>query len=78
MRISKLVFAIATVSIFAMTSCGNTNPDSTEEHGHEHDADGGHMQHETVEQEEFQVEKDSSEIETEMHMHTDGGEHHGH
>lgn len=78
MKISKIIFAIATVSIFAMTSCGNTNPESTEEHGHEHDADGGHMQHEGVEQEEFQVEKDTTEIKTETHKHDDGSDHHDH
>jgi len=56
MKISKIIFAIATVSIFTLTSCKDTKPNSetTEEHGHEHDADGNHKE-EAVNQEEFIV-----------------------
>ena len=66
MRISKIIFAILTVSIFTMTSCRDTKSktETTEEHGHDHDADGNHMGDETIEQEEFQVEKDSMEMKT--------------
>jgi len=56
MKISKIVFAIATVSIFILTSCKDTksNSETTEEHGHEHDEDGNHKE-EVVGQEEFNV-----------------------
>ncbi|GBF22156.1 hypothetical protein DHD05_10660 [Arenibacter sp. N53] len=80
MKISKIVFAVALVSTVALTSCRDTKskPESTEEHGHEHDADGGHMHEETIEQEEFHVDKDSMEIKPETHKHDDGSEHHNH
>jgi hypothetical protein len=56
MKISKILFAIATVSIFTLTSCkdNKSNSETTEEHGHEHDADGNHKE-EVVNQEEFNV-----------------------
>jgi hypothetical protein len=79
MKISKSIFAIAIAFTFLMASCRETpskKEESTEEHGHEHDADGKHMHDETIEQEEFQVEKDS--IKTETHKHDDGAEHHDH
>ncbi|GGW24335.1 hypothetical protein [Arenibacter certesii] len=80
MKISKIVFAVALVSTVALTSCRDTKSktESTEEHGHEHDADGGHMHEETIEQEEFHVDKDSMEIKPETHKHDDGAEHHNH
>ncbi|MFC4097444.1 hypothetical protein [Euzebyella saccharophila] len=79
-----------------MASCRETpskKEESTEEHGHEHDADGNHMDAETPEQEEFQVGKDSMAIKTkehgpdgshsnddgsETHEHEDGSQHHDH
>jgi hypothetical protein len=36
------------------------------------------MDEEAVEQEEFQVGKDSMEMKTETHKHDDGAEHHDH
>jgi len=80
MKISKLLFAIATVSIFTLTSCKDTKSkiETTEEHGHEHDADGNHMHDETVEQEEFTVEKDSLQIKEETHSHDNSEEQHKH
>ncbi|OBX27130.1 hypothetical protein LX77_00482 [Gelidibacter algens] len=80
MKISKLIFAIATVSIFTLTSCRDTEPKSEtpEEHGHEHDANGGHMNEEPVEQEEFEVKSDSMEMKEETHTHDSGAEHHDH
>ena len=50
MRISKIIFAILTVSIFTMTSCRDTKSktETTEEHGHDHDADGNHTGDETI------------------------------
>jgi hypothetical protein len=80
MKILKIIFAIAIVSIFTITSCKDTKTKTKtmEEHGHEHDADGNHMSNETIEQEEFQVEKDSTEIKTEIHKHDDGSEQHDH
>ena len=79
-KISKIIFAILTVSIFTMTSCRDTKSktETTEEHGHDHDADGSHMGDETIEQEEFQVEKDSMEMKTDSHTHDDGKEHQDH
>lgn len=78
MKISKVIFAILTLSFITITSCRDTKSESTEDHGHEHDADGGHMHDETVEQEEFKVGKDSIEMKTETHKHDDGAEHHDH
>ncbi|CAM4015153.1 hypothetical protein GIHI108528_00170 [Gillisia hiemivivida] len=78
MKISKIIFAIAIVSMVTLTSCRDTKKETTEEHGHEHDADGGHMDEEAVEQEEFQVGKDSMEMKTETHKHDDGADHHDH
>ena len=80
MRISKIIFAILTVSIFTMTSCRDTKSktETTEEHGHDHDADGNNMGDETIEQEEFQVEKDSMEMKTDSHTHDEGKEHQDH
>ena len=45
MKISKIIFAIAIVSIFTITSCEATKPKSetTEVHSHEHDADETHV-----------------------------------
>ena len=56
MKILKIIFAIATVSIFTLTSCKDTksNSETTEEQGHEHDEDGNHKE-EVVNQEEFNV-----------------------
>jgi hypothetical protein len=70
MKISKIVFALALVSTVALTSCRDTKskPESTEEHGHEHNVDGSHIQ-ETIEQEEFQVGKDTMGTKTEEHGH---------
>lgn len=80
MKISKIIFALAIGSMIAITSCRDTKSktENTEEHGHEHDAEGNHIQEETIEQEEFQVEKDSTEIKTETHKHDDDSEHHDH
>ena len=80
MKISKIIFAIVTVSIFTLTSCRDTKSKSetTEEHGHEHEADGNHMHDEKVEQEEFNVTKDSLQIKEEKHTHDEGSEHHDH
>ncbi len=81
MKISKSLFVTAIAFTFLMASCRETpskKEESTEEHGHEHDADGNHMNAETPEQEEFQVEKDSMEMKTDTHAHDDGKEHHDH
>lgn len=45
MKISKIIFAIAIVSIFTITSCKDTKPKSetTEEHSHEHDVNETHV-----------------------------------
>lgn len=77
-KISKIIFALAIGSMVTLTSCGDTKTktETIEEHGHEHDSDGNHMNEEKIEQEEFQVEKDSTEIKTEIHKHDDGAEHH--
>ena len=69
---------MAIAATFLATSCRDTKTktETTEEHGQEHDADGKHMHDVTIEQEEFQVEKDS--IKTETHKHDDGAEQHDH
>jgi len=74
-KISKIIFTIAIASTFLVSSCRDTKTEATDDHGHEHDADGGHMDEEDVEQEEFEVGKDSMETKTEEHGHehdTDG------
>jgi hypothetical protein len=78
MKISKIIYAIAIGSIITLTSCRDTKTKSTDDHGHEHNADGSHMDDETIEQEEFQVEKDSMEMKNETHKHDDDSEHHDH
>lgn len=69
MKISKIIFTIAIASTFLVSSCRDTKTEATDDHGHEHDADGGHMDEEAVEQEEFEVGKDSMETKTEEHGH---------
>ena len=78
MKISKIIFALATVSIFTITSCRDTKSKTETIEEHEHDEKGNHLHDETIEQEEFQVEKDSMEIKTETHKHDDGSENHDH
>ncbi|HBY67548.1 MAG: hypothetical protein CME35_01145 [Gramella sp.] len=78
MKISKIIFAIAIASTFLVTSCRETKKESTDDHGHEHNEDGSHMHEEDIEQEEFEVGKDSMEIKNETHKHDDGSEHHDH
>lgn len=68
-KISKIIFAIAIASTFLVSSCRDTKTEATDGHGHEHDADGNHMNEEKVEQEEFQVGKDSMETNKEEHGH---------
>ncbi len=77
MKISKVILAIAVASTF-LTSCRDT--ETTEEHGHEHDVDGTHMDAEHMEQEEFTVDSTSLEMkkESDSHSHDDGSEHHDH
>jgi len=79
-KISKIIFALVIGSMITITSCRDTKKkiENTEEHGHEHDADGNHMHDETIEQEEFHVDKDSMVLKNESHQHEDGAEHHDH
>ena len=77
-KFSKIIFAIAIVSMITVTSCRDTKTENTDDHGHEQNADGSHIEDETIEQEEFQVEKDSMEMKNETHKHDDGSEHHDH
>tara|TARA_B100000508_G_scaffold131952_1_gene120487 strand:- start:730 stop:1017 length:288 start_codon:yes stop_codon:yes gene_type:complete len=79
-KISKVIFAITIVSIFTIMSCRDTKSktETTEEHGHEHDADGNHIHEETLEQEEFLVTKDSLQAKEEIHTHTNNEEQHNH
>lgn len=79
-NISKVLLAITLASTFFVASCRDTKTekDTTEEHGHEHDADGGHMHDATIEQEEFKVEKDSMDMKPETHKHDDGSDHQDH
>jgi hypothetical protein len=56
MRYSKIIFAIATVSIFTLTSCNDTKSKTETTEEHEHDADGNHKEDKVVVgQEEFNV-----------------------
>ena len=62
MKISKIIFALAIGSMIIVTSCreANTKTETTEEHGHEHDADGNHKEDKVVVgQEEFNVNETS-------------------
>lgn len=78
MKISKAIFAIAIASTFLVTSCRDAKKEASDDHGHEHNIDGSHMNEEKVEQEEFQVETDSMEMEQETHTHDNGHQHHDH
>jgi hypothetical protein len=80
MKIVNTIFAIAIGSTLLMTACkdSKTNSDTTQEHGHEHDAEGNHFTHDTIEQEEFIVDKDSLITKEEKHTHDDGSKHHDH
>jgi len=57
MKFSIKTVTFAIVSTFLLTSCGDikSKTETTEDHGHEHNADGTHKQDEVVEQEEFTV-----------------------
>jgi hypothetical protein len=74
MKLSKTVFAMAIASTFLVTSCRDTKTKTSDDHGHEHNADGSHIE-EPVEQEVFQVEKDSIKKETDAHEHDAEGNH---
>jgi hypothetical protein len=78
MKISKIIFALAIGTMITVTSCRDKKTESKDDHGHGHNADGSHMNDETIEQEEFQVGKDSTEIKTETHSHDNGSEHRDH
>lgn len=67
-KFSKVILAIAIASTFLVTSCRDTKTESTDDHGHEHNEDGSHME-ETIKQEEFKVVTDSIETKTEEHGH---------
>ena len=79
-KISKIIFALAIGSMITVTSCRDTkkNTENTEEHEHQHTADGEHMHDEAIEQEEFDVEKNAIEIKNETHTHDDGAKQHDH
>lgn len=80
MKFSKIIFAIATISIIAFSSCkeGGNKSEPIEGHGHEHDTNGNHIQEEKVEQEEFTVKKDSLQIKVDTYKHDNSEEHHNH
>ncbi|WP_142786134.1 hypothetical protein [Changchengzhania lutea] len=69
MKISKIIVAIAIGSMITVTSCRDTKTESTNDHGHEHNADGNHMEEGTIEQEDFKVGTDSMETKTDEHGH---------
>jgi len=78
MKISKIIFAVATVSIFSLTSCRDTKTQITDDHGHKHDSEGNYLETEKVDQEEFQVQKDTIEIKKETHSHDNDSDHQDH
>jgi len=73
-KISKIIFAIAIASTFLVTSCRETKTESTDDHGHEHNEDGSHME-ENVKQEEFKVGTDSMDTKEHGHDHDSEGNH---
>jgi len=77
-KISNIIFALAIGAMITVTSCRDKKTESTDDHGHEHNSDGSHMNDETIEQEEFKVGTDSIEIKNETHSHNNGAEHHDH
>jgi uncharacterized lipoprotein YehR (DUF1307 family) len=83
MKISKLIYSLLFVVLsFLTTACGDTKSkqETTEAHGHAHDADGNHQETPAVEQEEFTVDSTSNEMKNESIglSHDDGSEHHDH
>ncbi len=84
MNFKNLLFAA--ILVFGFSACRDT---ANRDHGHEHEAgaethvhdeDGGHMDKDHMEQEEFMVGEDSLEIheESDTHAHDGGSEHHDH
>ncbi|NJY62529.1 hypothetical protein HC174_07120 [Salinimicrobium sp. CDJ15-81-2] len=85
MNFRNLFFAA--ILVFSFSACRET---ANEDHGHEHeegaemhahDEDGGHMDEDHMEQEEFTVGEDSLDMfheEEESHTHDDGTEHQDH
>ena len=67
-KFSKIIFAIAIASTLLVTSCRETAKEATDDHGHEHNEEGSHME-ENVEQEEFKVGTDSMETKEHGHDH---------
>lgn len=84
MKTSKSIFVTAIAFAFLMASCRETPSKKEkliEEHGHSHEGDEhGHEHEETINQEEFNVDRTATEmnIESDTHTHEDGGEHHNH
>lgn len=93
MNFKNLFFAA--ILVFGFSACRDTanddhgheheegteaHPQGEAEHGHEHDEDGGHMNEEHMEQEEFKVGEDSLEMHEESghHTHEDGTGHDDH
>lgn len=91
MNFKNLFFAA--ILVFGFSACRDTaNEDyeheegaeahahDEEEHGHPHDEDGGHMNGDHMEQEEFKVGEDSLDMHEESghHAHEDGAEHADH
>ncbi len=92
MNFKNLFFAA--ILVFGFSACRETaNEDhgheheegaeahtQEEEHGHPHNEDGSHMDGDHVEQEEFKVGEDSTEMHDESghHTHDDGSEHEDH
>lgn len=77
--VTKYIMALIVITALSFTGCRDTKKEEAkDEHGHEHNEDGTHINEEKVEQEEFQVETDSMEIKEETHTQDKGEAHHDH
>ncbi|MEN3324027.1 hypothetical protein VP395_09835 [Mariniflexile soesokkakense] len=78
--VSKYLMALTVTLAISITGCRETKKEDTnDDHGHEHNADGSHMnEDEDLKQEEFTVDKDSIKSEEKTHKHDNGSEHHDH
>lgn len=78
--VSKILMVLTVILAISITSCRETKNETTnDDHGHEHNPNGSHInEDEEVKQEEFNVSKDSIKSEEKTHTHGNGDVHHEH
>ena len=75
-HLSKTIMALIVMAAISFTGCRETKKEEAQDdHGHEHNPDGSHMEQEDLKQEEFTVGQDTLQKEEHGHSHDDD---HGH